>query len=75
MLPKAHRVICITLKLRCGFNQAYHFEFDIPIKDIGICLRVISSLDAALLLGLDTFLSFDLAVFFVFVLFQGLIHL
>jgi hypothetical protein len=75
MLPRAHWVICITLKLRYGFDQAYHFEFNIPAKDIGICLGVFSSLDAALLLGLDTFLSFYLAVFFVFVLFQGLIHL
>ena len=55
MLPKAHRVICITLKLRCGFNQAYHFEFDIPVKDIGICIGVFSSLDAALLLCLIHF--------------------
>ena len=37
-LPKVHSAICITLKLYCGFVQAYHFTFGVPVLNTDFCL-------------------------------------
>ncbi len=74
MIPAAHWAIHIISKFKHGFDPAYCFEFDIPIKDTDIILEVKISLYFAHLLGLGTSISFDLASFFVFTLFQGWIR-
>ena len=74
-LLEVHWVIYTILELWYDFIQVYHIVFGILIVNNGIYLGVIISQYVLDPPGLDTFLSFILAVFFIFPLFQGLIDL
>lgn len=74
MIPAAHWAIHIISIFKHGFDPAYCFELDIPIKFTDFILEVKISLYFARLLGLGTFISYDPTVFFISILFQGLIR-